>query len=131
MSASSSAGTAAISSSRHCTLDHSEIVRLVRPKIVPERNLVKTVRESFEFYVHGKSACCVYLDLVNGDGSAGEGAYPFGNPSAKMFMNYDDVVSFLTGSLNPVKSYKDGSLKMSGSTNAVLKLYKAFSEITV
>ncbi|KAH9508954.1 Stomatin-like protein 1 [Bulinus truncatus] len=85
-------------------------------------NLVQKVGETFQIEISGSGAGTYYLDLKHDQGYVGYGPDPSGDPAAILHLNFADLQAMLTGELKPFQAYMSGRLKVSGDTNAALKL---------
>ncbi|CAL1544724.1 unnamed protein product [Lymnaea stagnalis] len=107
--------------------DPEDILSLIREALC--ESVVAKVGESYQFEISGTGAGTYYLDLKNGHGTIGTGPDPSGNPAAILSLTFEDLQAMLLGGLKPFQAFMSGRLRISGDTNAALKLSELGTQI--
>lgn len=96
-----------------------EIIRVAR-SLINET----TVRQNgclYLFQLDGENGGLFYLDLKNGNGSAGEGM-PSTEPDVTLTLSVSDMQNMFMGNIKPLQVYMSGRLKVSGDLSAAINL---------
>lgn len=96
-----------------------EIIRVARGLINET-----TVRQNgclYLFQLDGENGGLFYLDLKNGNGSAGEGL-PSTEPDVTLTLSVSDMQNMFMGNIKPLQVYMSGRLKVSGDLSAAINI---------
>lgn len=96
-----------------------EIIRVARGLINET-----TVRQNgclYLFQLDGENGGLFYLDLKNGNGSAGEGL-PSTEPDVTLTLSVPDMQNMFMGNIKPLQVYMSGRLKVSGDLSAAINI---------
>ncbi|XP_056016334.1 stomatin-like protein 1 isoform X2 [Ostrea edulis] len=97
-----------------------EVIRIAKDMITES-----TVRQNgyvYLFQLDGENGGLFYLDLKNGNGGAGEGLPPGGEPDVTLTLSVSDMQNMFMGNTKPLQAYMSGRLKASGDLSAALSL---------
>jgi putative sterol carrier protein len=78
----------------------------------------------FIYLFLGEDAGTWYLDLKNGSGALGQGAYPGGDPDCTMTLDSALFTDMFAGKASPTTSFMMGKLKIKGDMALAMKLEK-------
>lgn len=108
-------------------MNPEQILNMIRKALCAE--VVAKVQETFQVEITGAGAGTYCLDLRNGDGKIVNGPDPRGDPSATLYLTFEDLQAMLQGELKPYQAYMSGRLRVTGDTAAALKLDQLASRI--
>uniref|UniRef100_A0A0A9WUB0 Hydroxysteroid dehydrogenase-like protein 2 n=2 Tax=Lygus hesperus TaxID=30085 RepID=A0A0A9WUB0_LYGHE len=91
-------------------------------------DLVKSTGAVFQFVLTGKEEGKWFIDLKNGDGSAGKGDSP-STPDATLTMDSKNFFALFTGKTKAATAFMTGKLKISGNLQKAMKLEKLMGSL--
>ncbi|KAG8440270.1 hypothetical protein GDO86_006150 [Hymenochirus boettgeri] len=85
-------------------------------------SLVSEVRSSYQFYVimPGGERAAYFIDLTSGSGYCGWGELP--SPDVTLETTETDLISLISGNLNPLTAYTGGRLRVIGDIQTAMQL---------
>lgn len=91
-------------------------------------DLVKSVNGVYSFNISDASPADWYLDLKNGNGALGSGAYD-GKVDCSLSMNTDVFNKLTSGSMKATSAFMSGKLKIKGNMGLAMKLEKLMGSV--
>ncbi|KAF6198406.1 hypothetical protein GE061_008154 [Apolygus lucorum] len=91
-------------------------------------DLVKSTGAVFQFVLTGKEEGKWFIDLKNGDGSAGKGEAS-STPDATLTMDSKNFFALFTGKTKAATAFMTGKLKITGNLQKAMKLEKLMASL--